>query len=156
MNDFGRPTLYKPEYSELAHNYCLLGATNAELAEFFGVAPRTIGNWMASEPEFAASVHKGRAFADAKVARGLYERAVGFQHKVERNVLYRGEEKQITNTVRYPPDTQACIFWLRNRRRQTWRATPDDADDRADEGAHDMVALLDAAGERARRDREQE
>ena len=23
----GQPTLYKPEYCELAHNYCLLGAT---------------------------------------------------------------------------------------------------------------------------------
>jgi hypothetical protein len=31
----GQPTLYKPEYCGLAHNYCLLGATNAELAEFF-------------------------------------------------------------------------------------------------------------------------
>jgi len=80
---------------------------------------------------------------------------VGFQHKVERNVLYRGEEKQITNTVRYPPDTQACIFWLRNRRRQSWQASADDADDRANEDAHD-IALLDAAGERARRDRAQE
>jgi hypothetical protein len=24
----GQPTSYKPEYNELAHNYCLLGATN--------------------------------------------------------------------------------------------------------------------------------
>jgi hypothetical protein len=156
MNDFGRPTLYKPEYNGLAHNYCLLGATNAELAEFFDVAPRTIGNWIASVPEFAASVREGRAFADAKVARGLYERAVGFKHKVERTVLHRGEERTIKNTVRYPPDTQACIFWLRNRRPQTWQPRADDADDRADEGTPDMVALLDAAGERARPDREQE
>jgi hypothetical protein len=35
----GQPTLYKPEYCELAHNYCLLGATNQVLAGFFRVAP---------------------------------------------------------------------------------------------------------------------
>jgi hypothetical protein len=27
-----QPTLYKPEHCELAHNYCLLGATNDVLA----------------------------------------------------------------------------------------------------------------------------
>src|ERR1700730_3561900 len=32
----GQPTSYKPEYIELAHNYCLLGATNEVLAGFFG------------------------------------------------------------------------------------------------------------------------
>jgi hypothetical protein len=35
----GQPTLYKPEYCEFAHNYCLLGATNEVLAGFFDVAP---------------------------------------------------------------------------------------------------------------------
>jgi hypothetical protein len=33
----GQPTSYKPEYCELAHNYCLLGATNEALGGFFGV-----------------------------------------------------------------------------------------------------------------------
>jgi hypothetical protein len=59
MNDFGRPILYKPEYSELAHNYCLLGATNAELAEFFGVAERAIDNSIAIVPGFAAGGARG-------------------------------------------------------------------------------------------------
>jgi hypothetical protein len=42
----GQPTKYKPEYDELAHSYCLLGATNGVLAGFFDVAPRpsTIGS----------------------------------------------------------------------------------------------------------------
>jgi hypothetical protein len=41
MSIMGRPSSY-PDLCELAHNYCLLGATNDELAEFFGVSPRTI------------------------------------------------------------------------------------------------------------------
>ena len=150
MNGPGQPTRYKPEYRELAHNYCLLGATNAELAEFFGVAPRTVDNWIASLPEFAAAVREGKIVADARVARGLYDRAVGYEHTVERTLLHRGEERTVTNTVHYPPDTQACIFWLRNRRRQNWRDRPNEAGDAAGDGADDFVTLLDAAGERAR------
>jgi hypothetical protein len=147
MNAPGHPTLYKPEYRELSLNYCLLGATNAELADFFGVAERT-DNWIANEPEFAAGVREGRAVADARVARGLYDRAVGYQHKVERTVLHCGEERTVTNTVRYPPDTHACIFWLRNRRRQTWQAKPDAGDPH--DGGDDWLTELEAAAERAR------
>lgn len=150
MNGPGQPTRYKPEYRELAHNYCLLGATNAELADFFGVAPRTVDNWIASVPEFAAAVREGKIVADARVARGLYDRAVGYEHTVKRTLLHRGEERTLTNTVHYPPDTQACIFWLRNRRRQNWRDRPNDSRDGAGDGADDFVTLLDAAGERAR------
>ena len=43
-----QPTLYKPEYCELAHNYCLLGAINETLGDFFGVTRRTIQNWIAT------------------------------------------------------------------------------------------------------------
>ncbi|GEP57742.1 hypothetical protein [Reyranella soli] len=70
----------------LAHNYCLLGATNEHLGVFFDVTSRTIDNWIAQHPAFAAAVGEGRAIADAGVARGLYQCAVGHEHKVERTV----------------------------------------------------------------------
>ena len=91
----------------------------------------------------------GRIVADAKVARGLYARAVGYERKVEREVILGGELKPVTSTVHYPPNVQACIFWLRNRRRRTWRDsgrdTPDDPSADVDD-----IALLDAAGESVR------
>jgi hypothetical protein len=146
MSNLGRPTAYKPEYCELAHNYCLLDATAEELAGFFGVTRGTINNWIASIPEFAAALREGRALADAQVARCLFGRAVGYNHKVDRTVLHRGEERTISNIAQYPPDTQACIFWLRNRRRQTWQeravSEPDDEPD--------FIAMLDAARESMR------
>jgi hypothetical protein len=125
----GQPTSYKPEYGELAHNYCLLGATNEVLAGFFGVTRRTIQNWIATHPDFADAVHRGRAVADGVIVRALFDR-----------------ERPITNTVAYPPDTQACMFWLRNRQRQYWQARAEATPEVAD----DMVALLDAAGESMR------
>jgi hypothetical protein len=50
MSNLGRPTAYKPEYCELAHNYCLLGAIAEELAGFFDVTRGTINNWIATVP----------------------------------------------------------------------------------------------------------
>jgi hypothetical protein len=146
MNPPGRPTTYRPDHCDLAREHCLLGATNDELAEVFEVAPRTIENWIAHHPDFAAAVRKGRRRADAKVAASLYARAIGFQHKVERTFLCHGEPKSFSVTVAYPPDTQACIFWLRNRRRQTWRDVPNDPPAET----VDDLALLDAAGESVR------
>ena len=51
----GQPTCYKPDYCGLAHNYCLLGATNEDLAGFFDVTRRTIDNWIATA-ELASSL----------------------------------------------------------------------------------------------------
>jgi hypothetical protein len=147
MTSPGRPTLYKPEYAERALAQCLLRATNAGLADEFEVAPRTIDNWIANIPEFAAAVREGRAVADARVARSLYERAVGYEHTVEQTVLHQGEERKLTNTVHYPPDTGACIFWLRNRQPRYWGGRRRDEPGGLTE---DMLAELDAASERAR------
>ena len=147
MSNAGRPTLYRRDYCDVAHNYCLLGATNEHLACFFDVTSRSIDNWIATHPEFAAAVKEGRAMADARVARGLYDRAVGYDHKVERTVWHYGRERKVSDTVHQPPDIRACIFWLRNRRRQTWRDAPNAAT--ADDGIDD-IARLEAASESVR------
>ena len=118
----GQPELYNPTYCDLARDYCLVGATNEVLADYFGVSRRTIQNWIATHPDFADAVRKGRVVADAKVVRALFERATGFYGKVTRTTRYRGEKHTITTTICHPPDTQACMFWLRNRQREYWQA----------------------------------
>jgi hypothetical protein len=52
----------------------------------------------------------------------------------------------VAYTRHYPPDTQACIFWLRNRRSQNWREKVE----HEHRDAPGWVAELEAAGERAR------
>ena len=100
MATAGQPTLYKSEYCGLAHNYCLLGATNEELAAFFEVTRRTVDNWIARHPAFTEAVRSGRVAADARVARCLYDRAIGWQHTVERTVMHRGKARTLTDVVR--------------------------------------------------------
>ena len=120
MNFPGRPTNYKPEYCELALNQCLLGATNEQLGAFFGVTGRTIGNWITTIPEFADAVRSGRDVADARVASGLYKRAVGYTYESTRTMVNGAEERIVKQTVHCPPDVRACIHWLHNRQRRLW------------------------------------
>ena len=150
MNPNGRPSGYKPEFCEQARKCCLLGATNEELGELFGVTRRTIDNWIAGQPEFEAAVKSGRLVADTKVAGGLYARATGFERTVKRTALYRGEPKDFETNVYFPPDTQACIFWLRNRRRATWGSRTSPPAGGFGDDSYDTAAALEAASERAR------
>ena len=91
MDGAGRPSLYKPEFAEQAYGLCLAGATNQELADGFGVGHSTIDNWLRKHPEFALAVRSGRDLADAKVAHGLYSRAIGYNYEVTRILLHHGE-----------------------------------------------------------------
>ena len=125
MGHPGRPTLYRRDHCELARNYCRLGATNDDLAAFFEVTTRTIDNWIAAHPEFATAVRNARAVADARVARCLYDRAVGYEYTVERTVWHLGKARPVSERMYLPPDPRACIFWLRHRQPRYWggRAT---------------------------------
>lgn len=117
----GRPTSFKASYSDLARKFCMLGATNADLATMFDVAPSTIDKWIAEKPAFSGAVKKGREIADAEVADKLYRRATGYSHPAVKILQYEGEPIEVPYTEHYPPDTAAAIFWLKNRRRQDWR-----------------------------------
>ncbi len=73
MTVIGRPTRFEPEMCEQAHNYCLLGATNDELSEFFEMSPSTIDRWIAERADFRDAVLSGRVASDARVARRNWE-----------------------------------------------------------------------------------
>lgn len=117
----GRPSAFKPEYAEQAYNYALLGAIDAQLAEFFCVAESTINLWKKKHPEFANALTRGKTMADAQVAGSLFKRATGYSHPETHLNCYEGEIILTEVTKHYPPDTTACIFWLKNRQPDKWR-----------------------------------
>lgn len=117
----GRPSSYKDEYAELARKFCLLGATDATLGEFFGVSETTINNWKSAYPEFLVSIKSGKDQADAEVADRLFQRAKGYEHPEVDIRAVNGEIVQTPITKIYAPDTTAAIFWLKNRQPKAWR-----------------------------------
>jgi hypothetical protein len=115
MADKGAPTKYKPEYAEQARKLCLLGYTDVQLAEFYGVCEATIYNWKKEHPDFLESMNKGKAIADSEVAASLYERATGYSHPDTHISNYQGEVTKTDIVKHYPPDTAAAFIWLKNR-----------------------------------------
>lgn len=120
----GRPTLYDESYPEQARKLCmLLGATDADLARFFDVCESTIDNWKNAHPEFLGAIKAGKEVADANVVDRLYQRAMGYEHDAVKIVAdaKTGADHVVPYVERYPPDTTAAIFWLKNRQPARWR-----------------------------------
>jgi len=111
----GRPTDYKDEYAGLAYKYCLLGATDKRLSEFFDVSEQTINAWKKKQPEFLESIKKGKYIADADIAEALYHRAKGYSHDEVHISNYQGKITKTDTIKHYPPDTGAAFIWLKNR-----------------------------------------
>jgi transposase-like protein len=119
----GRPSKYQAAFAEQARKLCLLGATDKELADFFGVAESTLNLWKQDHKEFSESLKAGKDQADAEVAEKLFRRALGYSHDAVKIVAdAKSKEEHIVHfTEHYPPDTTAAIFWLKNRQKAKWR-----------------------------------
>jgi hypothetical protein len=132
----GRPTKYKPEFSRLAYQMALLGATDIQMAEAFDISESTIYEWKKIR-RFSEALRKGKIEADSKVAQALYKRALGFTYNETTFEKIDGKANlQITTaneivtvdaykkkvvTKYLPPDTGAAMSWLKNRQKELWR-----------------------------------
>ena len=116
-----RPSKYRPEFVEQAEKLCKLGATDLEVADFFGINVATLYRWKGEHDEFCEALKSGKEASDNRVERSLFSRATGYEHD---EVDIRVVMNQIVKTpIRkfYPPDTTAAIFWLKNRKPAEWR-----------------------------------
>lgn len=117
----GRPTKFKAEYVQQAAKLCKLGATDRELADFFGVAESTLHLWKLEHPKFSESLKIGKEQADLRVKRSLYARAVGYSHPDVHVSNFQGAVTLTPIVKHYPPDPTSGIFWLKNRDPENWR-----------------------------------
>lgn len=126
---------YRPDFARQAKALCEFGATDVELAEYFAVTSRTIYTWKHRHSEFGAALKVGKEAADERVIRALYHRALGYTHSAvkifpPKVVKEKGEDGKVTVKVvpvtveyqeHFPPDTLACIYWLKNRQPEKWK-----------------------------------
>ena len=116
-----RPSKFKQEFIAQAEKLCKLGATDIEMADFFGVDVRTLYRWKADHEAFCQALTAGKAEADDRVERSLFAKAVGYEHdEVDIRVVMNSVVQTPIRKI-FAPDTTAAIFWLKNRRPDKWR-----------------------------------
>ena len=120
-----RPSKYQPEFAKQAKMLCKLGATDMEIAEFFGVTDRTLYRWKIEHREFCQALKVSKAEADERVKRALYQRAVGYSFNTEKVFQHQGKVVRAKTVEHCPPDVAAAFIWLKNRDPENWRARPD-------------------------------
>ncbi len=122
-NPGGRPSSFKPEYVAQVRKLCEFGATDVEIADFFGISDRTVYRWQIEYPEFCQALKAGKEAVDDRIERSLLHRASGYSHEAVKIFMPAGASDPVYAPYRehFPPDTTAAIFWLKNRRPDVWR-----------------------------------
>lgn len=117
----GRPSKYDPKFAKQVEKLCALGATDAELADFFGVSTVTLNAWKVEHPEFLSALKGSKEVYDDRVERSLRSRALGYSYDAVKFHVVKGKVIQTAYREHVPPDVTACIFWLKNRKKDEWR-----------------------------------
>lgn len=117
----GRPSEYNPKFAQAARKLCELGATDADLAKAFSTTTTTIRNWATTYSEFLGALKLGKEAYDGLVERSLAARAMGYTFDAVEIKVVEGRVVKVPVRKHVPPDTTACIFWLKNRRPEQWR-----------------------------------
>lgn len=108
------------------------GMTQEDVARRLGVAMSSFSDYKNKFPELSEALKKGQEVADIEVENALFRRAVGYRYdEVTREAAKELDEetgqyktvmvetKRVTKEIQ--PDVTAQIFWLKNRRPDTWR-----------------------------------
>lgn len=88
------------------------GLTNEEIADNCGISRETLNQWKHKFSDISDALKGGKEVADYRVENALYEAAVG-------------------------GNVTAMIFWLKNRKPQSWREKPEET------GNQEPVQIVD-------------
>lgn len=103
------------------------GLIDEQIAKNIGISRATLSNWKNKHQLIARALVRGKEVVDREVENALLKRALGYTYEevtvqrqeVEEDVFESVEVKRVKRQV--PPDTTALIFWLKNRKPDTWR-----------------------------------
>ncbi len=119
----------KPEGLTRIQGWAMDGLTIEEIAAQIRINPDTLYTWMNRFPEISDAIKNNKDVADRLVEQALFNKALG-RCKVTETVKERrlnvktGEYELVVvkETIKgVPPDVAAQVFWLKNRKPNTWR-----------------------------------
>lgn len=102
------------------------GLIDEQIAQNIGIRAATLYEWKKRFPEISETLKRGKEVVDRQVENSLLKRALGYEYdevkeKFEGNVM---TERTVTRKE-VVPDVTAQIFWLKNRKPDTWRDKPE-------------------------------
>jgi len=123
-----RPTKFNAEYHiPWIRGLARRGYTTKEIAADLSVAVSTVNKWISEHEALQEAIEQGRSCSDTLVEESLYKRATGYKVVKRKTIITTDSNgkplpaKIETSEEEVPPDTVACIFWLKNRAPELWR-----------------------------------
>lgn len=129
-----RPRTDPPDLYEAVERLAGLGHTQAEIAAFLDVTPKTLQRWEKGCPDYNVAIVKGRARAHVSVSRHLFDAARGQALRSEtrspvldpagnRRLDAEGKPLERVTRTYHKPNLGAMVFYLCNREPRTWKNT---------------------------------
>lgn len=135
-----------PERLLLVSGWCKDGCTNKELAEKMGITVKTLYKWQIKSSELKEAIREGKDVTDYKVENALLRAALGYEHTEVKTIMSgegdaKGNRKMKVEKVTryYPPNVNAAIMWLCNRKPDIWKRNRDTMIELTDEESHITV-----------------
>ncbi len=94
------------------------GLTDEQIAKNMGISLSTFYEWKNKFSEISESLKKGKEVVDREVENALLKAALGYEYE-EEIVNNKGQVVRVKKYAK--PDITAIIFWLKNRKPDTWR-----------------------------------
>lgn len=134
------------------------GLTEEQIAKNMGVSRSTLSEWKKKFPDLLDALKNSKDVADRIVENALFKKACGYTvqlHKpikvkridydeaTGKKISEREEVVQAVEEVHVPADTTAQIFWLKNRKPETWRDKVAYTDESELEKLDELIGSID-------------
>lgn len=117
-----------PKGLDILRELARRGASDEDIAKSIGVAKATLYRWKTKSDAIRDALQDGKLVADLEVEAVLFKKATGFTVTDTKTICFLDKDtgemvpgKMETTVKHVLPDTNAIIFWLKNRCPDLWK-----------------------------------